>query len=150
DVLRHAIARSCQLKAGVVEADEREETGHRAVLNYGHTFGHAFEATTGYGQFLHGEAVAIGMMCAARLAERLGRLHGELARRQNELLRPVGLPLLLPAVDHAKLLEAMMRDKKVEHGRLRFVLPKRLGEVELVDNVSPDDLRAVLNELAGG
>jgi 3-dehydroquinate synthase len=148
DVLRHVIARSCQLKAAVVEQDEREETGKRAVLNYGHTFAHAFEATTGYGQFLHGEAVAIGMMCAARLAERLGRIDAELARRQNELLRHVGLPLLLPAVDHGKLLEAMMRDKKVEHGRLRFVLPKRLGEVELVDDVPPDDVRAVLDELA--
>jgi 3-dehydroquinate synthase len=148
DVLRHIIARSCRLKADVVEQDEREETGLRAVLNYGHTFAHAIEATTGYGQFLHGEAVAIGMMCAAKLAERLGRIDGELSRRQNELLRHLGLPLMLPAVDHGRLIEAMMHDKKVEHGKLRFVLPTRIGHVELVDDVPVDEVRATLDDLA--
>jgi len=85
-VLGYVIARCCRLKADVVEKDEREETGLRAVLNYGHTFAHAFETLTGYGQLLHGEAVAIGMLCASRLAERLGRIDAEATRRQRELL----------------------------------------------------------------
>ena len=82
-----SIARCCRLKADVVEQDEREETGLRAVLNYGHTFGHAFETLTGYGKLLHGEAVAIGMMCAARLAERLGRVDAAFTARQQALAR---------------------------------------------------------------
>jgi 3-dehydroquinate synthase len=144
DVLRHVIARCCQLKADVVENDERETTGLRAVLNYGHTFGHAIEAETCYGQFLHGEAVAIGMICASRLAERLGRIDPELTRRQADLLRALGLPIAVPDVDREVLVAAMRRDKKVAHGRLRFVLPSRLGHVELVGDVADEDVRAVL------
>lgn len=135
DVLRHIIARCCRLKADVVEKDEREESGLRAVLNYGHTFCHAIEAVTDYGQFLHGEAVAIGMICASRLAELLGRVDAELTQRQVRLLHELGLPVSLPDLPHDELLAAMQRDKKVEHGRLRFVLPSRLGHVELVGGV---------------
>ena len=87
DVLRQVVARCCQLKAEVVVSDERDETGVRAVLNYGHTFGHALESVSGYDRFLHGEAVAIGMLCASRLAERLGRIDSELTDRQHRLLR---------------------------------------------------------------
>jgi 3-dehydroquinate synthase len=144
DVLRTVIARCCRLKADVVENDERETTGLRAVLNYGHTFGHAIEAETGYGTLLHGEAVSIGMICASRLAERLGRIDSELTQRQLDLLQALGLPVALPDVDREVLLSAMRRDKKVAHGRLRFVLPSRLGCVELVGGVSADDVRAVL------
>ena len=135
DVLRHIIARCCRLKADVVEKDEREESGLRAVLNYGHTFCHAIEAVTDYGQFLHGEAVAIGMVCASRLAELLGRIDAELTQRQVRLLRELGLPVTVPDLPHEELLAAMQRDKKVEHGRLRFVLPSRMGHVELVGGV---------------
>ena len=134
------------LKADVVEQDEREETGLRAVLNYGHTFAHAFEALTGYGQLLHGEAVSIGMMCAARLASRLGRIDQSLATRQLALLESLKLPVTTPSLDHDAILEAMSRDKKVEHGRLRFVLPSRLGQVELVGDVAPVDVIAALEE----
>jgi 3-dehydroquinate synthase len=144
EVLRHVIARSCELKAQVVAADERETSGRRAVLNYGHTFAHAIEAVNGYGEMLHGEAVAVGMACASRLAERLGRVDAEFSRRQNALLAHLGLPLVLPAVSIDRLLEAMQHDKKTEHGRLRFVLPTRLGHVELVGNVSADDARWAL------
>jgi 3-dehydroquinate synthase len=144
DVLRTVIARCCRLKADVVENDERETTGLRAVLNYGHTFGHAIEAETGYGTLLHGEAVSIGMICASRLAERLGRIDSELTQRQLDLLQALGLPVALPDVDREVLLAAMRRDKKVAHGRLRFVLPSRLGCVELVGGVAEDDVRAVL------
>jgi 3-dehydroquinate synthase len=134
-VLRHIIAACCRLKASVVEQDEREESGLRAVLNYGHTFCHAIEAVTDYGQFLHGEAVAIGMVCASRLAELLGRVPPELTARQVALLSNLGLPVALPELPPDELLAAMQRDKKVEHGRLRFVLPSRMGHVELVGGV---------------
>ncbi|MCO6453736.1 MAG: 3-dehydroquinate synthase [Pirellulaceae bacterium] len=143
-VLRHAVARCCRLKADVVEADEREETGLRAVLNYGHTFGHALEAVAGYGQLLHGEAVSIGMLCASRLAAALGRIEPALTDRQQRLLTALGLPVELPELPEDDLLRAMRGDKKVEHGRLRFVLPDRLGHVELVGDVAPELVRAAL------
>jgi len=142
--LVHVIARCCRLKADVVQQDEREETGLRAVLNYGHTFGHAFETLCGYGELLHGEAVALGMLCASRLAEKLGLANAPLAERQRKLLEAVGLPVALPKFDRRKLLETMMHDKKVEHGRLRFVLPTRAGHVELVGDIDPADVRAAL------
>jgi 3-dehydroquinate synthase len=142
--LEHVIARCCRLKADVVEADERETTGLRAVLNYGHTFCHAIEAVTGYGEFLHGEAVAIGMMCAARLAMSLGRIDDSLVARQRALLLALHLPIETPPVSDEELLAAMQRDKKVEHGRLRFILPTRLGHMELVGDVDPQLARAAL------
>ncbi|MBP87992.1 MAG: 3-dehydroquinate synthase [Planctomycetaceae bacterium] len=143
-VLRHIIARSCELKAEVVAGDEREETGLRAVLNYGHTFCHAIEAETGYGHFLHGEAVAIGMLCASRLAESMGRIDAETTRRQYDLLHALGLPLDVPDVDHERLVQSMAKDKKAEHGKLRFVLPTHLGHVELVSDVDSDLVRRAL------
>ena len=142
--LRHTISRCCRLKADVVERDEREETGLRAVLNYGHTFAHAFEAIAGYGELLHGEAVSIGMQCAARLAERLGRIDRQLVQRQQHLLEALKLPVGTPRLDEGALLAAMQRDKKVEHGRLRFVLPTRLGHVELVGGIDADSVRHAL------
>jgi 3-dehydroquinate synthase len=144
DVLRHVVARSCRLKADVVEQDEREETGLRAVLNYGHTFCHAFETLTGYSQLLHGEAVSMGMHCAAQLAERLGRVDSAFTRRQHELLLALGLPDSPPQLDPEQVLAVMARDKKVEHGQLRFVLPTRLGNVELAGDIDPADVRAAL------
>lgn len=133
--LRAIVARSCRLKADVVEQDEFERTGLRAVLNYGHTFAHAFEALYGYGELLHGEAVAIGMLYASRLAERLGRIGPDVTARQHALLEALGLATSLPAVNRptaAALLECMRLDKKTVAGKLRFVLPTRLGHVELV------------------
>ncbi len=142
--LRQIVARCCQLKADVVSQDEREETGLRAVLNYGHTFCHAFETLTGYEQLLHGEAVSIGMMCAARLAERLGRIDGSLAKRQHALLTALGLPVEAPPLKPEDVIAVMARDKKTSHGRLRFVLPTRLGHVELVGEVPTDQVRGAL------
>lgn len=136
-VLRSVVARCCRLKADVVEQDEREETGLRAVLNYGHTFAHALETVTSYGVLLHGEAVSIGMMCAARLAVALGKIPTEFVARQEALLEALRLPVNVPKVERQAVLEAMGRDKKVEHGKLRFVLPTRLGHVELVSGVTP-------------
>ncbi|MFG0332528.1 MAG: 3-dehydroquinate synthase [Maioricimonas sp. JB049] len=150
DALRHAITRSCRLKADVVEQDEYERTGLRAILNYGHTFAHAFEALAGYGELLHGEAVAIGMIYASRLAERLGRIDAADTRRQHDLLDALHLPTSLAGratLDADDVLERMKLDKKASAGKLRFVLPTRLGHVELVDDVPTDDVRAVLDEM---
>ncbi len=140
--LAHLIARSCELKAIVVSQDEREETGQRVVLNYGHTFCHAIETVAGYGKFLHGEAVAIGMVCASRLANNLGRISSDITLRQQKLLRALGLPTEVEGLNQDELLAAMHRDKKAESGKLRFVLPSRLGHVELVDNVPQEKVLA--------
>jgi 3-dehydroquinate synthase len=147
EAVRHIVSRCCRLKADVVEKDEREETGLRAVLNYGHTFAHAFETAAGYGRWLHGEAVAAGMICASRLAERLGRIQPEFTRRQQQLLERFSLPTRPEPWAVADLLATMRSDKKTVAGRLRFVLPSRLGGVELVENVPEPEVIAVLKEM---
>ena len=148
--LQAAIARSCRLKADIVTRDEREQSGQRAVLNYGHTFAHALESATGYGEFLHGEAVSIGMQCAARLARALGRIGDDFVERQGALLRSLQLPTEIPThVDPGELLAAMRHDKKVAHGKLRFVLPTRLGHVELVDQVPEAEIRSAIEVSVG-
>lgn len=144
EVLEHVIARCCELKAQVVQQDEREETGLRAVLNYGHTFCHAIETVTGYSRYLHGEAVGIGMVCAARLAESLGRIDASFTHRQRDLLVALGLPVAAEGLDPDALVAAMQHDKKVEQGRLRFVLPTRLGHVELLGSIETGLVRKAL------
>jgi 3-dehydroquinate synthase len=146
--LRRIIARSCRLKADVVSKDEREETGLRAVLNYGHTVGHAIEAVAGYGgAFRHGEAVAVGMVAEARIAERIGWIGPDVAERLIRLLDRIGLPTAAPRLDAGELIDAMGRDKKNKDGRTRFVLPRRLGHVDLTDAPTESDIRAVLASL---
>jgi 3-dehydroquinate synthase len=147
--IRHVIARSCRLKADVVEQDEREETGLRMILNYGHTFAHAFETYAGYGTWLHGEAVAAGMICASRLAERLGMIGNDVTERQIDLLRALNLPTAPNPWPTDDLLAIMRRDKKNRGGRLRFVLPKRLGEVVVIDQVDETLVREVLQSFQG-
>jgi 3-dehydroquinate synthase len=145
--LRHVVAQSCRLKASVVEKDEREETGHRAILNYGHTFAHAFETVAGYGALLHGEAVAIGTVCASRLAELRGLIDHATTERQRELLDAFGLatkPHRWPVDD---LIATMRMDKKVQAGHLRFVLPRRLGAVDVFDEVPEAAVRQVLQSV---
>jgi 3-dehydroquinate synthetase len=200
DVLLQVIARCCRLKGGIVERDERDQGGLRAVLNFGHTFGHAFEALswrmrddgrgTGdeesgvggqeseiancklqiancklsasnpqspipnpqslaprpspHAPLLHGEAVAMGMMCAARLSQRLGRIDAAFTARLRTILETFGLPVDAPRFDPRKVLDAMTHDKKTEHGQLRFVLPNCLGRAELVGDIALTDLRAAL------
>lgn len=144
ETLAYMIGRCCELKAGIVAEDERETTGRRAVLNYGHTFAHAFESLTSYDHFLHGEAVAMGMVCAARLAERLGRIDATTTERQRRLLERFGLPTAPPNIPAEKVLAAMQHDKKATGRGLRFVLLDRLGQAELVEDVSQADIRAVL------
>jgi 3-dehydroquinate synthase len=147
DALHHIVTRCCRLKADIVERDEREETGLRAVLNYGHTFAHAFETAAGYGSWLHGEAVAAGMICASRLAEKRGLIPAEVTLRQRRLLQTFGLPIAPEPWPSEKLLETMRSDKKALAGKLRFVLPRRLGEVAIFDDVPDADVCAVLREL---
>src|SRR5438067_3931172 len=144
EAVSHVVARCCRLKADVVEQDERELTGLRAVLNYGHTFAHAFETVGGYGSWLHGEAVAAGMVCASRLAERRGLIPAEVTQRQLSLLHDFELPVAPLAWPVEELLSVMRSDKKNVAGRLRFVLPTRLGEVRLFDDVPEADVREVL------
>jgi 3-dehydroquinate synthase len=110
-------------------------TGRRAILNYGHTFAHAIEATAGYGTLLHGEAVSIGMQMAARLAVAIGMFDDASLKRQTDLLTKCQLPIDYANADPAKMLPVMMKDKKVAHGKLKFVLPTRLGSVQLIDGI---------------
>lgn len=152
DVLRTVVSRCCRLKADVVEQDEFERTGLRAVLNYGHTFAHAFEALCGYGVLLHGEAVSIGMHAAAELAEKLGRIGNDLVRRQERLLLDLELPIALPescSLDAGKVLDSMKLDKKSVGGKLRFILPSRLGHVETVRDVPEGLVLEVLKSFRG-
>lgn len=147
DAIRHIVSRSCRLKANVVEKDERELTGLRAMLNYGHTFAHAFETVAGYGALLHGEAVAIGMVCASRLAEARGLIEHAVTERQRELLDEFGLPTVPGRWPVDDLLAAMRKDKKAVAGKMRFVLPVRLGTVDLFDHVPETAVLHVLQSL---
>jgi 3-dehydroquinate synthase len=147
EAVQHVVARSCRLKANIVEQDEREETGLRAILNFGHTFAHAFETVAGYGTLLHGEAVAIGMVCSSRLAEVRGLIEHATTERQRELLDTFGLPTRPPRSSIDDLIATMRKDKKAVAGKMRFVLPRRLGAVELFDDVPEAEVRQVLQSL---
>lgn len=145
EALQHIIARSCRLKADVVEQDEEERTGLRAVLNYGHTFGHAYETLLGYGTLLHGEAIAVGMIHAGQLAERIGLMDAAFNTRQKQLIEAFDLPTELPRkLDVDDIIGRMRVDKKSLDGQLRFILPERLGYVRLFDDVDEADVRAIL------
>lgn len=138
--LEHAIRRSCELKAQVVAADERE-TGRRAVLNFGHTFGHAIEAGVGYGEWLHGEAVAAGMAMAAELSVRAGALRAEDAARVKALIGRAGLPVRGPGLAPDRYLELMQVDKKAEGGEIRFILLEGLGRAILKGGLNARHVR---------
>lgn len=139
DALIHAVKSSCQIKADVVEEDEKESS-LRAILNFGHTFGHAVETLSGYGAYSHGEAVAIGMGVAAELSRLLGFGSEADVRQIRSLMSGFGLPLDPPAHSLEAYLAAMGRDKKVRDGKLRFVLNHGLGDCVLHDIVEPERL----------
>ena len=142
--LAYAIERSCALKAEIVAADERE-SGQRALLNLGHTFGHAIETGTGYGNWLHGEAVATGMLMAADLSARHGWLSLDAVRRTEKLLQQSNLPTNAPdEMDTARFLELMAVDKKVVDGGLRLVLLKAIGDAVLTSDFDAGKLRETL------
>jgi 3-dehydroquinate synthase len=141
--LAHAVQRSVEIKAEVVALDERE-TGLRALLNFGHTFGHAIETGLGYGTWLHGEAVAAGMVMAAELSTRLGMLDAPSAERLRRLIERAGLPVAGPQLATDRYMELMSVDKKVQGGRPRFILLERLGSAVIRGDVAADALRATL------
>jgi 3-dehydroquinate synthase len=143
--LTYAIKRSCEVKAEVVGIDEREH-GLRAILNLGHTFGHAIENALGYGEWLHGEAVAAGMVLAADMSARLGWLPHSDFQRTIKLLERSDLPVKAPAIGTDKALELMGMDKKVLAGRLRLVLLKKLGEAVVTADYPADVLQATLKQ----
>jgi 3-dehydroquinate synthase len=141
--LTYAIRRSCEIKAGIVAEDEHEH-GRRALLNLGHTFGHAIETAAGYGAWLHGEAVGAGMLMAADLSARLGWLVPADVERVRSLLQRAGLPVAAPRIGAARGLELMGMDKKVLAGRIRLVLLRRLGEGVVAGDYPAEALQATL------
>jgi 3-dehydroquinate synthase len=144
--LQSLLERSAAAKAQVVAADEREG-GLRAILNYGHTLGHVVEALCGYGTYLHGEAVGLGMIAAGEVSLAMGLWSQEDQSRQKAVIAAAGLPLAWPDLDPEAVLECLQGDKKVRDGKVRFVLATGLGTVEIRDDVSSDTIRAVLATL---
>lgn len=146
-MLEYILNRSCQSKADVVSKDEKE-AGLRAILNYGHTIGHAVESLTGYSVVNHGEAVAIGMVAAGKIAVELGMWREDELQRQNKLIEKANLPTQLPSgIDIEAIIAALQTDKKVKAGKVRFILPIRIGAVEITDQVSADVIRRVLGQM---
>ena len=144
DVISYLIKRSCQIKAEVVSKDERE-SGFRAILNYGHTIGHAVETETGYSKYLHGEAVAMGMCLAARLSEVLGLMESACAERIKSVVSAYGLPSELPKdMNGDKLISLISMDKKATAGEMKFILPKDIGNVVIHKGVDLKILKGIV------
>jgi 3-dehydroquinate synthase len=143
EALGYAVRRSCELKAQIVAEDERE-SGTRALLNFGHTFGHAIEAGSGYGKWLHGEAVAAGMVMAAELSRRQGMIGESDVERVRTLIRRGGLPIAGPRMDPDKMIELMAVDKKAAQGKVRFVLLETIGKAVLKGGVEEGAVRKAL------
>jgi 3-dehydroquinate synthase len=142
--LLSVIEACCRLKARIVEQDERDDKGLRAVLNLGHTFGHAFEAAAGYGSWAHGEAVSAGLVCACLLAQDRGLVMKELVDRVSELLGRFGLPTAIEPWAGADLLAAIHLDKKAAGSRPRFIVPVAVGKTQILDDVSDPEILRVL------
>ena len=150
EILADILARSAQAKADVVTQDEKE-AGLRAILNYGHTIGHAIESLTGYRLFNHGEAVALGMVAAAQIAVELGLTTEQAAQRQHQLIQKAGLPTELPSdFEIAAVADVLLTDKKVKDGQVRFILPTQLGQVNITDQVPTKVIVQVLKSMLSG
>lgn len=146
-LLQEILSRSCKAKADVVSKDEKE-AGLRAILNYGHTIGHAVESLTDYSLVIHGEAVAIGMVAAGQLAVELQLWEQASQQRQVTLIEKAGLPTQLPpGINIEAILKSLQLDKKVQAGRVRFVLPTQIGAVKVTDQVPPEQIRQVLGQM---
>ncbi|MBI5073636.1 MAG: 3-dehydroquinate synthase [Nitrospirae bacterium] len=146
DDLIHIIRRSCEIKADVVSRDERE-SGLRAILNFGHTIGHAIETATGYTTFLHGEAIAIGMHVEATIAHEIGLIGSEEVSRIQHLLKTFGLPTEIPAdIDLAAIFGAMKLDKKTVSGDVKFILPDKIGRVKIQGNIPEKAVQQAVNK----
>lgn len=146
-LVAECILTSCRHKAAVVMADETEQ-GQRALLNLGHTFGHAIESMTGYCEYLHGEAVAIGTVMAARLSEQRGDAEPGLEREVVGIYRAAGLPTEVPRFDAAAWLDAMGHDKKNVGSRIRYILLRGVGEAFIAEDVEPDEIRRLISSYA--
>lgn len=146
DLLISIIKRACEIKAEVVSKDERESS-LRAILNYGHTIGHAIETLTGYSSYLHGEAISIGMVYEAKLSSMLGFLDKESFEKIRNTLKDFGLPVNLPInMDSAAMLKTILLDKKNIEGKIRMVIPESIGKMKINFEISGEDLKKVLNE----
>jgi len=143
--LTYCIKRSVEIKAAIVASDEKE-LGLRKILNYGHTFGHAIETVTGYQRYKHGEAVAMGMMAAAKMADLLGIGNHTLVSRQERLLAALGLPTQFPRLNPLSVMKVLYSDKKVVGGKVHFVLPEKIGSVS-VQKIERDSIERVLRGL---
>jgi 3-dehydroquinate synthase len=147
ELLKTILARSCQAKADVVSQDEKE-SGLRAILNYGHTIGHAVESLTGYTSVIHGEAVAIGMVAAGQIAVELGKWDRATQQRQVALIRKTELPTHIPAtLDAHAVVDILKTDKKVEAGQVKFILPSAIGTVEMTKQVPSEVTLAVVQSM---
>ncbi|HIE41659.1 MAG TPA: 3-dehydroquinate synthase [Nitrospinaceae bacterium] len=143
DCLSYIIENSCAIKAKVVEKDERE-THHRMILNFGHTLGHAIESLTGYSRFIHGEAVAIGMVRAAELSHSMGKCSKEVPRRLEALLKNLGLPVEMPELDPTAVIESLYHDKKTMDNKIKFILVKEIGSIEIVEQVPESEILKII------
>ncbi|AGB40502.1 3-dehydroquinate synthase [Halobacteroides halobius DSM 5150] len=148
DAIIKLVTRSCEIKAAVVAEDEKEE-GLRAILNYGHTIGHALEAVTNYKKYRHGEAVAIGMVAAAKLAYKRGLLDSAALERQKELISNFGLPVAYHNLEKEQIIKALSKDKKVKNGVIRFILANQIGKVIITSDLTEENIRETLEELGG-
>lgn len=149
--LEHVVGRSAAIKAALVSADELDNKGLRVILNYGHTIGHAIEAAGGYrGRYNHGEAIAVGMVAAARLSERLGLADRKTVERIISIIAKAGLPVAVKGVKASKVYESLLHDKKFVRGKNRFVLPQAIGMVRIVENIPEALVRQVIEERIKG
>jgi len=146
EVLEDIIDRSCSSKAQIVALDEREG-GIRAILNYGHTFGHVIETLCGYGTWLHGEAVSMRMIAIGELAVEIGSWSKDDAMRQRLLLQKAGLPTKWPKIEIEDVCKCLLGDKKVKHGKVVFIIPKKIGEVEIRDDINDEVVKQCLSKL---
>lgn len=147
EFLQTIITRSCQAKVDVVSQDEKE-SGLRAILNYGHTLGHAIESLTGYNTINHGEAVGMGMIAVGKIAVKLGIWTEKESERQDKLIEKTGLPITIPSsLNITDVLESLQMDKKVKAGKVRFILPTEIGKVIISDRVSSELIEGVMQEL---
>ena len=149
DILIETISRCCSIKARIVEEDEKEQ-GVRSILNYGHTIGHALESLTDYAHYTHGEAIAIGMIAAARISLEIDTTDHELAQSQESMIKRAGLPTTIPqSINPAEIVQQLNNDKKRHDERVRWVLPRRMGEVFQTEDVPSDIVLKVLHGMAG-
>jgi len=149
EIIKYIVHKSCLIKGQVVEKDEKEES-LRAILNFGHTVGHAVESLTNYTAYKHGEGVALGMIAAANLSQAMGLVKEKDAKRIESLLAAVGLPTLLPSLDLEEVIASLFHDKKVISDKVRFVLPTEIGRVVISEEIDLALLKKVLQEQMGG